>query len=193
MTGTAASPAARIARALASALINLVRRAGWAGALGVVLITIGLVSGLLVDRHVADVRRELAREHARLLRAQATAATGQVDSERTRLARFYAKRFPGESELPARLARVYAAADTHGIAIRRADYRMAAEPATPLRRVSLSLPLQGDFARIHAWLRDLLVQLPELALEGLSIRRAGSEASTLEAEIRLVLFVRADR
>lgn len=193
MTGTATSPAARIVRAQSGALMNLARRAGWAGALGVVLITIELVARLLLDHHVADVRSELAREHARLLRAQATVAAGQVDSERTRLARFYAQRFPGESALPARLARVYAAADAHGIAIRRVDYRMAAEPATPLRRVSLSLPLQGDFPRIHAWLSDVLVQLPELALEGLSIRRAGSEASTLEAEIRLVLFVGGDR
>ncbi|MCW5581326.1 MAG: hypothetical protein KIS72_08295 [Luteimonas sp.] len=169
------------------------RRAGWAGGLGGGLMVAALAGGLLLDRHVEGARADLARERARLMRAELAAREGPADSDRARLERFYARRFPGESELPARLGKLYAAAGTHGIAIRRVDYRMVAEPATPLQRVALVLPVQGDFPRIHAWLSAVLVELPELALEGLSIRRAGSEASTLEAEIRLAILVGAGR
>jgi hypothetical protein len=174
-------------------LRRLARRAGWAGALGAGLIVSALVGGMLGDRLVDEAGRDLAREAARLKRAQEVSAADRGGGERERLERFYATRFPGESQLEARLGALYAAAAAHGIVIRRADYRVAAEPATPLQRVALALPVQGEFARIHAWLSAALVAMPELALEGISIKRAGSEARATEAELRFVLFVGAGR
>lgn len=182
-----------LAHAARYRLKRLVQRAGWAGAVGGVLIAAASIGGLLADAHIDEARSELARERARLMRALPGASAHTQESDRTRLARFYTSRFPGESELSARLGQLYAAADAHGVAIQRVDYRRAAEPGTPLLRVSLALPVQGDFTRIHAWLSDLLVQLPELALEGISMKRAGSEASTSDMEIRLALFLEAGR
>lgn len=177
----------------ANALRALVRQCGWAGGLGAVLIVVALVGGTWGDRYAESVRGELAQERARLMRASWVEATAPAESDRSRVDRYYASRFPGASELGARLGRLYAAAQAHGLDFARADYRIAAEPGTPLRRVALALPVQGEFPRIHAWLSEVLVALPELALEGLSIKRTGSEARRIEAELRLVLFVEEGR
>lgn len=178
---------------VAGVVRRLGRRCGWAGALGGGLIMLAIVAGTLGDRHAEGVRGNLARERARLMSAQLSERTGPVESDRARLEGFYTSRFPGESALGSRLGRLYAAAAEHGLEVSRVDYRIAAEPGTPLRRVALSLPVRGEFSRIHAWLGEVLLALPELALEGLSIRRAGSEVRSIEAELRLVIFVAEGR
>lgn len=171
---------------------RMLRELGWVGGAGLALIGAALIGGHLV-RQVQDERRDnLATQRDRLLRAAATAPSAPTGG-RAQLDAYYARRFPGESVLPQRLAELYTRADTHGIAIRRVDYRVAAEPATPLQRTTLDLPVQGDFARIHGWLSDVLVAMPELGLEAISLRRAGSESASIEAELRLVLFVGAGR
>lgn len=177
----------------ANALRALMRQCGWAGALGAALIVLALAAGILGDRYAEDVRDELGRERAILMRAKRAGTAAPVESDRSRVDRFYADRFPGASELGVRLGRLYAAAQAHDLDFTRADYRIAVEPGTPLRRVALVLPVQGEFPRIHAWLSEVLVALPELALEGLSIKRSGSEARRIDAELRLVLFVEEGR
>ncbi|ATE60493.1 hypothetical protein [Thauera sinica] len=184
---------ANAVRALSGRLRRLARGAGWAGGVGVGLIVAALAGGLLADGYIDDEGRGIAHERARLMRAPLDPAAGRIDSDRARLERFYAQRFPGEAELPARLGRLYAAAQAQGVEIRRVDYRITPEPATPLKRVVLALPVRGDFPHIHAWLSAVLVDMPELALEGLSIKRAGGEANTLETEIRLAIFVGGGR
>lgn len=171
----------------------LMRRCGWTGALGAALIVLALAAGVVGDRYAEEVRGQLARERAALMRAKQAETAAPVVSDRSRVEGFYADRFPGASELGVRLGRLYSAAQAHGLDLTRTDYRIAAEPGTPLRRVALVVPVSGEFPSIHAWLSDVLVALPELALEGLSIKRSGSEARRIEAELRLVLFVEEGR
>lgn len=168
------------------------REIGWVGFVGLAMIGTALIGGQLAGHGLEQGREALAAQRARLLRA-AEMVESAPQGEKRLLAAYYARRFPGESTLPERLAELYAQADTHGIAIRRVDYRAAAEPATPLQRITLDLPVQGDFARIHGWLSAVLVAMPELGLEAISVKRAGSESASIEAELRLVLFVGAGR
>lgn len=176
----------------AGALRGMVREAGWAGALGIGLMVLAVAGGTVARQGFEHERSRLAAERTRLTQG-AVAANTDRRSDRERLAAYYAARFPGESRVAERLGVLYARAGEHGIAIRRVDYRSAREPGTPLQRIALVLPVQGEFARIHGWLSAVLVDMPELGLEALSIKRSGSELSTLEAELRLMLFVEAGR
>jgi len=168
------------------------RRLGWPGALGGVLLILAVVAGTLAQGRADEARTALSRERTQLMRVR-LAEPVVPPNDRARLEAFYTTAFHGESALAERLSVLYGAAARQGIAIRRVDYRTADEPGTPLRRVALLLPVQGDFARIHAWLSTVLVELPELGLEAISLQRPDSGSSTVEAELRLVLYVGAGR
>lgn len=180
------SLAARLSEHAARALC----RAGWAGALGAALAVAALA--LYLGGHASiEARREvLDAEHARLMRAgTADTAVRRQPAPGERLADFHAG-FPPLQALPRTLTRLHTLADAHALDLERTDYRSAEEPGTPLVRVSLNLPVRGDFAQIYGWLSALLADMPEVALGGLSVRRNDSEIGLVEAEVELSVFVR---
>lgn len=192
LPGGALSPghaSTRIARRLTRGL----RRLGWPGGLGVVLIAGAIMVGAVSDVRMSEEREALSAERRALTRSSQATQVTKVIPDRVRLDDFYASTFPGESALPDRLASLYSVAARHGITVQRVDYRTADEQGTPLRRISLRLPVQGNFVRIHAWLSDVLVAQPELSLESIALQRADSESGSVNAELRLSLYVGAGR
>lgn len=173
---------------LRSALLRGLYRAGWAGAVGAGLLAFAVAFGYTVSADQAGRRQDLAAERARLLKAAADPAQDQR-SDRERLAAFYA-RFPTAAELPARLQELHRLADAHGVVLARADYRSSRDAGTALQRVSLSLPLSGPFEPVYAWLGEVLATMPEVAVEGLALKRESTEAGTVDIDLRLVLFLR---
>lgn len=169
-----------------------VRRAGWAGALGAILLAVALVGGAF-GRAALDARRyALDAERIGLARSDRAAVAARAGSSPTeRISDFYA-RFPALRELPRTLTRLHAHGDRHGLSFERADYRSSEEAGTPLLRVSLNLPVRGEFGQIYGWLSELLGDMPEVALEALSVRRGDSEVGLVDAEVRLAVFVRRE-
>lgn len=62
--------------------------------------------------------------------------------------------------------------------------------ATPLEQVSLELPVRGAYPEIRNWLTDVLAAMPEVALDGLSFKRADIGSPDVEARVRFVIFLR---
>ncbi|MCK0506831.1 hypothetical protein [Aromatoleum anaerobium] len=172
------------------AVLRAILHAGWPGVLGASLLAFALAFGFSGDAEMGAQRDALAEERARLLRP-ARQSAGATADPRSRIDRYYAA-FPAPAALPARLDRLHAMAEAQGIAIQGAAYDTADVPDTPLKRVSLALPVSGDFTRVYAWLAETLREMPELALESLSVKRAASRSSEVEGEARFVLFMRKD-
>lgn len=173
---------------LRSRLLRSLHRAGWAGAVGAGLLAFALAFGYTVGADQAARRQQLAGERTRLLQAAAS-PTEDRRSDRERLTAFYA-RFPAASELPARLQELHRLADAHGVALARADYRSSREAGSTLQRVSLNLPLSGGFDPVYQWLSEVLATMPEVAVEGLAIKRESTEGGQVDIDLRLVLFLR---
>jgi Tfp pilus assembly protein PilO len=174
--------------ALRASLLRSVHRAGWAGAVGAGLLAFALAFGYTVAAEQGTRRQQLAAERTRLLQAAAAPVADQR-SERERLEAFYA-RFPSAADLPARLQELHRLAEAHGVVLARADYRSSREAGTRLQRVSLSLPLSGAFEPVYQWLAEVLATMPEVAVEGLSLKREGTDAGEVDIELHLALFVR---
>ncbi|CAI06779.1 GspMb/PilO family protein [Aromatoleum aromaticum] len=173
------------------AVLRAILHAGWAGAFGASLLAFALAFGFSGDAEIGAQRDTLAEERARLLRP-ARPAAGATSDPRSRIDRYYAV-FPVRAALPARLDRLHAVAEAQGIEIESAAYDTADVPDTPLERISLTLPVRGDFTRVYAWLAEALREIPELTLEALSVKRAAADSTEVEGEARFVLFVRSDR
>lgn len=161
---------------------------GWAGALGAGLLAFAVAFGYTLAADQAARREKLGAERARLLKLAAHPEADQR-SERERLEAFYG-RFPKAAELPARLQELHRLAESHGVALARADYRASRDAGTGLQRVSLNLPISGPFQPTYDWLAEVLASMPEVALESLTLKRERTEEGNLDMEVRLVLFVR---
>lgn len=170
-------------------LLRTMRRAGWAGMLGVLLAIAAVLvyfggHAYLENRHAA-----LATERVYLARSLAVTETRPDAPRAGGVVGFYA-RFPALAELPRTLTRLHFLADKHAIEHERTDYRSRDEVGTPLLRVTLNLPVRGDFGQMYSWLGEAQAELQELALETISIRQSDDGPGVVEAELVFVVFVR---
>lgn len=174
--------------ALREAGLRRWKRLGWVGGTGVLLLVVAVVVDVGGTMANYRLRAGLTAERLQLQR-QATAGGETPDAPQTDSEKFYA-RFPRQSELPRSLARLAEMASANSMSIVRADYRAVEQPGTQLVRMTLTLPVQGRYGAVYAWLAEMLGAMPEVALESLALRRGDSAADLVEGEIKLALFAR---
>lgn len=175
--------------ALQESAVRTFRAAGWAGVVGIALSVFAVCFDLSGNRALeaeADALDQEARALHQRLRAHPDAA---IVSDRARLERFYGQ-FPDADGLPDLLVRLHGYALARGLHLDRAEYRAAPEGGTPLERVTLELPARGPYPVLRTWLADVLAEMPEVALDGLSLRRASLATPEVEAQLRFVVFLR---
>ncbi|MDD3352659.1 GspMb/PilO family protein [Zoogloea sp.] len=165
-----------------------VRRAGWAGVVGLALGGFALSFDLGGNRLLAGEAESL-RQQARQLSRQLRRATPPETTPRDRLETFL-QGFPAAAELPDLLVRLHGHALVRGVLVDKADYRASPLAGSPLEQVTLELPLRGAYPAIRLWLADLLAAMPELAVDSLQVRRGSIEAGDVEGRVRLVLYLR---
>lgn len=174
--------------------MRIARRAGWPGALGLALFGFALAYGHFGNGATRRQIAELAGQQ-RSLREQAARPAARALPAREQLERFYG-RFPGGRALQDVLSEVliglHESAAKQGLSPLRADYRDSAEPGTPLRRVRVHIPVRGSYKAVRAWLDDVTATLPEVAIEGLQLRRAEA-GDEIEVQARFIVLVREGR
>ncbi|MEI7465126.1 MAG: hypothetical protein WCJ87_07265 [Burkholderiales bacterium] len=161
---------------------------GWVGlALGLACV-IGLwslIQPMHADAQQLDADSDLLaqRAAARALSKAASEATPQQQ-----LAAFE-QRFGGERTIAPTLARLQAAAQRRGFMLDQAEFKWASEPAEPLARYSIQLPIKADYRALRRFSRDALRDMPALALDEVSLRRSDPKSPLLDAQLRFVLFL----
>lgn len=165
-----------------------VMNSGLPGALGVAVLLAAAVLGFVGTMAIEERRAVAEEERARLAASASRPAAVQVD-ERGQLEAFF-RRFPPVTDLPARLRHLDEHANAHGVQVQRTDFNSASVAGTPLTVLNLALPVKGEAAALYAWLAALLQDMPEIALESLTLERASTETGVVEGEIRLQLYLR---
>lgn len=89
----------------------------------------------------------------------------------------------------AHLARLFAAAETAGIDLEEGRYREARDSESHLTRLSITLPVNGAYPELRAFLALALAKEPSLALEGARLSRDDIGAEEIQGELRFVLFL----
>lgn len=135
-----------------------------------------------------DVRRGNAQLTQRVAAAAALPPKPAPATEAERLASFVAA-FPSDKDIPAAFSRLHALAARHGVPLAQAEFRLSAQSAEPLARYAMVLPVKTDYARLRAFVDDVLRDMPSVALEELSLRRDDLRTELIDARLRLVLFL----
>lgn len=177
-------------------------RARWQGAQWLRAISlpgwVGLALGLacamtavgLTEPMQADAQR-LGADSDRLAQRAAAGALSTATADATpqqQLAAFE-QRFAGERAIAPSLAKLQAAAQRRGFVLDQAEFKLASDPAEPLARYAIVLPVKADYRALRRFTHDALQQMPGLALDEVSLRRSDPKSPLLEAQLRFVLFL----
>lgn len=166
-----------------------VRSLGIAGWLGMALLVAGaLLQTLGVQPLEARLRAAEAAVRAQVRNAPREDRLLAVSAEDGRIARFVAF-FRNEAQATDQLARLYAIAAQSGVAFSAAEYQLSPVRPLELERYSITLPIRGGYAQVRAFMENALEQIPVLALEQASFRRGTGGAQSVEAEVRLSIYL----
>lgn len=167
------------------------RRVGWSGMLGLAAMLASPAFYLAVvmpmqenARTLEIAQQQLRRELAQNRATQAPAA----DSAETQLKTFYS-RFPAVSQSDAWLEKIYAAAEQQHIVLESGAYRLTPAEGGKLQRYQLTLPLKGSHIQIRRFLAAILNEAPAIALDDISFKRETIDMPTVNAVIKLTLFL----
>lgn len=168
------------------------RQLGWPGVVALlvllgtalfhVTVTVPLQARL---EQLQGQQREQERDIARL---HQSASKPQASPE-LRLARFY-QSFPPRESAPFWLEKIYAAAEAQTLTLPKGEYKISPDQSGRLWRYEISLPVSGSYARLRAFLSQVLQDNPAAALADLRFKRESIGQDQVEATIRLVVLLR---
>ena len=118
-------------------------------------------------------------------------APSQEAMQVRQLAAFYA-RLPAASGALDAVAAIHAAASANGVSLAHGEYRLARDGNAPLWRYQITLPARASYPQLRAWLGAALGAVPAASLDEISLRREDSSGDSVEARVRLTLYMRAD-
>ncbi len=172
-------------------LVNALRALGLPGWVGLGVLMVGAAAWWGVASPLQDEARQLDADNTRLERRLSERAASQapvVLSPQQQLAEFE-RRFSDEKSITDSLARLHAAARRQGVQLDKAEFKWASDAREPLARYTIVLPLKCDYRALRRFTRDAVRELPGLAMEEVSLRRADARSPQLDVQLRFVLFV----
>lgn len=112
--------------------------------------------------------------------------TGGAPDEQ--LTQFY-RIFPAQRSAPQWLEKLAALAEKNGLSLNEGEYTVAQTGPGRLLRFQMVLPVKGEYPQIRSFLTALPAELPVVALENVQFSRQNIADATVEAQIRLALYL----
>jgi len=169
------------------------RTIGWPGIAGLALIVCALVVfvSTLMPMHA---RINEAKADVDALRAKLRAAPSTPGSAASgdRLSNFYAF-FPPLSSTPQWLQRIYGLAEAQGLRLEAGEYKLVRERDLRLSRYEVNLPVRGSYGQIREFVAQVLKEVPASSLDELSMKRDDPGLPTVDARIKLTLYLGGEK
>lgn len=167
-----------------------IRRLGLLGGLGIGIAIIGLIayySAILPQKREVQA---LKNETEKLKSNTEASKLARINSPstQTQLARFY-QRFPSTTAAPDLLDKIYATAKTHGLSLEQGDYRWVHEDQDKLMRFEVVLPVKGSYIQVRKFVNQLMLDLPNLAVDDISFQRQRVGDAVVQSQIKFSLFL----
>lgn len=190
-----AQPAFAVLRRTKRSLDVALSRIGWPGVVGATLLAFCLAfyastivpgeAELARLQQDAVMLQEQLRRSEHLIRAGLNTPSGQ-------LAAFY-HALPTANSTPDWLEIIYLAAQEQNLKLEQGDYRTAREQVGRLTRYQITLPVKGPYLQIRQFVAAVLSQVPAASLDAIKFERQKIGESTIEAKIKLTLYLGNER
>ncbi|RJP72654.1 MAG: pilus assembly protein PilO [Comamonadaceae bacterium] len=164
-------------------------RHGWPALLGLLLMALAWP----LAHWGADGARAQAEAARMAQAAQREQLARQPDpgaDQASRLAEFQ-RQLPDAAAALEAVQVIHRSAAEHGVALATGEYRLLREGGTRLQRYQITLPADGAYPALRAWMADVLNTLPTIALDELSLSRDAVGATQVEARVRWSFYLRA--
>ena len=80
-------------------------------------------------------------------------------------------------------------AERNGLSLNQGEYKATRDKVGRLVRLQMTLPVKGEYSQIRRFLSALPAETPIIALENVQFARQNIADSTVEARIRLALYL----
>lgn len=146
--------------------------------LGVLLFCLSFYLG-----HIAPAQLELARLQRESARLAATYPAGEAGDAAA------PRQLPSFATATDSLKAVYALAEQHGLKPDRGSYQLSDKDGR--QRLAASLPLQGSYPSLRAYLHEVLALPAAPALDELVLQRPKASDALIEANLQLSFYFAA--
>lgn len=163
-------------------------RLGLPGVLGIALLAFAAALQFGTIGPASERKEALERQQAGLERAHVRSGE-PVRTPEEELSAFYAM-LPEQAAIPGFSERVYALGMALGVPLRQGSYRYVVDEGAGYARYEVTYQTQAAYYRVRLFLRDLMREMPALALDDIAFQRQQANAPAAETTLKLVLFVR---
>jgi hypothetical protein len=171
--------------------LRLMPLMGWPGilAIGLLMMCIPFYFSSIspLQENLDALRAELNKTRDHSLNQPANEHA--LDTPGDQLVEFY-KFFPEEKTSPKWLSLMVETANKRGLALNHGEYAVARDTMGQLRRIRITLPVEGTYPQIRQYLAELISVIPNISLENVQFERKDIVDTELQAKIKLVLYLR---
>lgn len=169
-------------------LEQLKHQLGWQGMSGVVML---LLAAAFLNLSLNPLEQETSLMRSRLDATHAKPGSGHpvmTGDRQQELAEFFDS-LPEQKEVTDTLASIYAIAELTGVELKQADYH-ADDKDAPRIEYTMNFPVRGEYQRIRVFVQGVLTKNPAMALDQITFQRDKIGDATLNANVRLTLFIK---
>ena len=169
------------------------RRWSWPGAIGLLLLVAAAASWLVWLPALRGESDSLsAKADAAELTTLRMSSTRLSAAPQTTAPQKFVDQFPPAATRQARLGALWSLAAEHGLDAKRSELRMIAQRELGLLRYSVNMPLSGRYTALRAFVEDAQRRDPALSVDRLRLRRASSNATTVDADLTWSLYMKTE-
>lgn len=163
------------------------RRLGWPS------ITVVILSLLLLVllSMVLHLEQRIATGRAQLNGHVISAEPALPSASKTPMARYDAFKagLRPRGEIPALLKTIFSEARRHRLQLNQMDYRLERHEHGEYLTYHMTAPIKGTYGDVRLFVQALLVQAPDMALQGIEFRRDDAKSPLAEARLRFLVYL----
>lgn len=167
-------------------LRQIAQSLGSLGLVGIGLLVLGFVLQVTL---IQPVKKEVAELQDHLASIKSYPQEIKSFDPSQQLALIY-DFFPQSSMLSEQLKALHEITDAQELYLGKVDYKLSKVSGTPLERYDISYEITTDYPILRQYIADLLIKLPNAALDSIELQRVNDEDEVPEAKLNIVLYYR---
>ncbi len=173
---------------LQTMIVYGVESLGWPGILGLGLLVFIAAFYFSTFRPEQMRLEELRSEVSKLEDKRARAPCEEPKTSGEKLTAFYGF-FPPSDHIADLLGKIYGAAEQQALKLEQGEYRAVRDNVGRLTHYQITLPVKGTYPQVRKFVAAALAEVPNLSLDSIQFERQKVGDSTVDAKVKLVLYL----